>query len=478
MKCCRQRFLWAALVGLGCAAAPGPRPTLDLPLQSEASSVPDRVLVISIARLTSDRYAPTPGIPVAMPTLRAMAQQGVAADAVTSVSPAASYPAHATVVTGQLPATHHIPADLRLGKRGTRSARYWHASHLESTSLWEVAARSGLSVAALAWPTTVGAPIPWLVSDIVPTRSGETWMDVLFDAATPDLLAVLRSHGADRVGADVEGVARDAALVSTACALLASSAPPSLTLIRLSQTVSPVAFEGAESQPARAAFARADAEVGRLLACLGEAGRLAGTAVIALGDHGTLPVHTMVSPNVMLAAEGLLTVDDETGAIAEWAAIARSNGGSAFVYSEADRDAVHARKLLEEQARFTRAFRVVSAKEMLAHGADREAWFGLEAEPGFFFGDVATGPLLQPGALRAVGGYFSERPAMDAGFVAWGRGLRSGVRVPRMELADIGPTVAALLGVELTPELESSSDAANELRGRTLVGILSLPRSR
>ena len=47
------------------------------------------------------------------------------------------------------------------------------------------------------------------------------------------------------------------------------------------------------------------------------------------------------------------------------------------------------------------------------------------------------------------------------GFVAWGRGLRSGVRVPHMSLADVAPTLAVLLGVELA-----------ETDGRALVGLL------
>ena len=50
-----------------------------------------------------------------------------------------------------------------------------------------------------------------------------------------------------------------------------------------------------------------------------------------------------------------------------------------------------------------------------------------------------------------------------AGFVAWGRGVRRGIRIPRMEQTDVAPTVARLLGVEL-----------GEVEGRLLVGALAL----
>ena len=56
---------------------------------------------------------------------------------------------------------------------------------------------------------------------------------------------------------------------------------------------------------------------------------------------------------------------------------------------------------------------------------------------------------------------------MDAGFVAWGRGFRSGIRVPSMRLTDLAPTLARLMGLELT--------AAD---GRVLVGLLDVKPTR
>jgi hypothetical protein len=51
--------------------------------------------------------------------------------------------------------------------------------------------------------------------------------------------------------------------------------------------------------------------------------------------------------------------------------------------------------------------------------------------------------------------------APSTGLVAFGRGFRRGVRVPRMSQLDVAPTLAALLGLRL--------EAAT---GRTLVGVL------
>lgn len=105
-----------------------------------------------------------------------------------------------------------------------------------------------------------------------------------------------------------------------------------------------------------------------------------------------------------------------------WNALARSNGGSAFVYARQEDDALLARRALEEAAGQTGAFHVVSAQEMLARGADPQAWFGIDAAPGWVFEDGAEGARLGPASQRAAGGYAPGEPRMATGLVAWGPG--------------------------------------------------------
>ena len=47
-------------------------------------------------------------------------------------------------------------------------------------------------------------------------------------------------------------------------------------------------------------------------------------------------------------------------------------------------------------------------------------------------------------------GYLASDPDMDAIFIAWGRGIRSGARAERIRNVDVAPTIAELLGVQLT----------------------------
>ena len=159
-----RRGWLAALAIAGCAPwAPGGS---ELPAASPGS--PTTLLVVSVAGLTPSAYRAQADVPPTMPTLVSLARSGVSAEALTAVAPASTYPAHATLASGRSPAGHGIVADRRLGERGVRETRFSHASQLRAPTLWQVATEAGRSVAALDWPTTVGAAVPMLIPDVEP----------------------------------------------------------------------------------------------------------------------------------------------------------------------------------------------------------------------------------------------------------------------------------------------------------------------
>lgn len=441
-----------ALLGLaaGCAGTP------ESP--SEGQDATPLVALISIGGFTPGDLAPEGGGPPLLPTVARFAEHGARAYRVTPVTPAAAYPAHASLVTGVRPATHGVVADHRIGERGVSLTRYSAATALKTPPLWQTAAEATLRVAALDWPTTEGAAIAQLLPDVTP-RSGQSWLDRLRESAPPEPVAIAARHGAGEPGAARRGPERDAVLVGVACELVAAPRRPQLLLLRLSQTSAALDASGPGSEEARRAFAGADRELERWLRCLRDAGLLEITSVFVVGDHGFGPVHTAIAPNVALAAARLLKT--RVGAVESWDALVRSNGGSAFVYAKSERAALRARDVLEHEAGESGAFRVLTADELLRAGADPAAWFGLEAQPGYAFEDAATGELLRAAAARGVGGYVSPGPGLGPGFAAWGRGIRRGIRIPVMRQTDVAPTVARLLGL-----------APGEAEGRALVGLL------
>ena len=445
-----RAFVVLLLATSACATGGGPRvpgaaarSPVALPAPA-ALAQPARVLLVSIHGLAPARYLTADGAR-SMPTLAALAQQGVAAESMRPVFPPASYPAHATLVTG-----------VSVAKHGIAAAGLDQASDLRVASLWQAVAEQGRTVASLDWPTTGGAAIADLAPDLV-VPAGGNWLDALARSGAGRAAEFARRAGGGDPAAASPGAARDAALVTMACALLLAEPAPGLVLLRLSQTQLALEGAGPDSEPAHAAFAASDAELGRLVRCLGDAGLLDTTGIAVAGDHGAMPVHTEIRANVALAEAGLLVASGS--GVRSFDAVAHSNGGSAFVYAKSDDAALLARRALDAAANESGVFHVMSARDMLERGADPEAWFGLEAEPGYVFADAAKGPLLAPASVASAGGYAASDPHMATGFVAWGPGLRRGLRVPELRQTDVAPALARWMGVSFGP-----------VEGRAMVG--------
>lgn len=464
-------WIWLAVVLLACVQGGGgdrPGSVSSLPA-ADSERTPQRVVLISVAGLQPADYGVDEGKlarqGVLMPHLAQLARRGAYAEALAPVLPAAPYPVHATLVTGLRPDRHGVLGDELLGPQGVHTRGIADENRIRGLPLWRAAQAAGHTVTALNWPSTRGADVALLLPDIgIPRSDAElSWLEQLRGEATPWVLDRLR-----RLDETLPELAwpttevRDSLALGLACEIARQPVSPTLWLLAFEQSGTAIARYGPGSDGARAGLARVDAAIGRLLECFDDAGIRDSTAWIVVGDRSLFSLHTVVYPNVALERVGLITPSSmRSSGVAHWKAYVRSYGGAAVVYAANEADALLARRALEEQADRTRAFRIVPARELELLHADRDAWFGLQGEAGYGLGKSARGPLLQATERRGLGGYLPSKPGSAVGLVAWGAGVRPGVRVPRTSQIDVAPTVARLLDFELP-----GSD------GRPLLGIL------
>ena len=375
---------------LGCANTPptAPLPDAGRPASqapdvnppASSSAKPAHVLFVSIAGLEPWAYTPAPGQPPLMPNIAHLAQTGVRADGVTAVAPPTHFSTHASLITGRRPDKHGIVSNQRLGDEGVLAVPYWQASGLRGDSLWRSAMAANKGVAALSWPSTVGAEVDWLLPDIAPLSGDQSWLSMLTGTTTQWLLERVKADLPDPLPVGWPTAAeRDGLLTDLACDIAQSGQPPALWLLRLSQAAGALRIAGPNTDAVRSALVDADKNVERLLDCMSGAGLLRSTAVVVVGDQVWEPVHSLINPNVVLRRARLIARDPRlpTG-IRAWEAIARSNGGSAFVYAKNEGAAIRARALLRAEAERTRAFRIVSASELAASesGSRSLVWTG------------------------------------------------------------------------------------------------------
>ena len=114
----------------------------------------------------------------------------------TSVWPSVTYPAHTTMVTGVSPARHGVVNNLPFDPfEDNQGGWYWYASDVRVPTLWDAAAREGVSVLNVSWPVTVGAPIRYNVPQIWRAKNDED-EKLLCALATSGICALLRANGA------------------------------------------------------------------------------------------------------------------------------------------------------------------------------------------------------------------------------------------------------------------------------------------
>jgi len=215
----------------------------------------------------------------------------------------------------------------------------------------------------------------------------------------------------------------------------------------------------------RADFAQARLRVwqavDRELAALLRVVDLRDTRIVIVSDHGMLPVHTVIDPNVLLREKGLLA--DTDGKIQEEGTTAWAvNAGAAHIYVRPD--APDRARLLADLRSFFADWTLEGARP-IARAVLREdaGEIGLDhpnsgdlilfAAPGYSFqnGGLREGKAALPATTYGMHGNLNSDaggdPALNSIYLALGAGLRKG-NAGTVHNAEVAKRVAEWLGIE------------------------------
>jgi predicted AlkP superfamily pyrophosphatase or phosphodiesterase len=206
--------------------------------------------------------------------------------------------------------------------------------------------------------------------------------------------------------------------------------------------------QGRQGDKVSAAVADADSSVGIIIDALKEAGIWEKTVLIVTGDHGFLDVKTSVNPNVWLTKAGLITDVKKD----DWKAQFFSVGGSSYLYLKDKNDSKTLKQvndiLANLPAEDKKLFRIIDRKLLDKVGGNPDVAFALSGENGASFGNAMTGDAIKAGK-GGTHGYYPDFREIRTGFVACGPGINAGGVIPEMNLRDIAPALAKLLGLSL-----------------------------
>ena len=263
-----------------------------------------------------------------LPVIRGLAREGVAAVGGMRVSdPSITWP-DPTSLDNREP---HPGIDTASSSTGTGAAPEpgelveYFASRTQQELvrvplLFDVLKQAGQNSAAINWPCTRGSTS---IDDNFPDVPGAlayTTQRLKDELARKGLLQ--RFQGGN-------DVVQDEIWTEAACEVIRDRMPRFLAL-HLNNVDSAHHQYGPRSNPGYAAVALNDANVGRILTALDQAGVRGRTSVFIVADHGFIATPKSIRPNAVLRREGLLKV--EKGQIVSGKVLTISLGGSAMGY--------------------------------------------------------------------------------------------------------------------------------------------------
>jgi len=415
------------------------------PAVAHAGRLP--VLLISIDGLRPDCVLKADEYGLKIPNLRRMVAAGASATGVHGVLPTVTYPSHTTLVTGVSPARHGIlanttfdPANLNYG------GWYWYAEDIKVPALWDAAGEAGLTTANVHWPVTVGAKIDWNLPQYWRATTPDD-RKLLRALSTPGLLDLLERGLPPYADGGDESLAADQNRAKYAARLLELKRPAFMTVYFASLDHVEHAF-GPFSPEANSTLEQIDALVG----ALGEAAG-PGTVVAVVSDHGFVRIGKDVNLLTEFLKAGLITVDD-SGKVKAWQAAGWGAGASGAVMLNPEAPAGTKERVTELLARVRKdpangIARVLDEDETKKLGGFPGAAFVVALQPGFSFGAGVTGPLVTDSSMRGMHGYLPELADMNSTFLIAGPGISAGRSLGGIDMRDIAPTLAAILGVRL-----------------------------
>ncbi|SDF48158.1 alkaline phosphatase family protein [Chitinophaga filiformis] len=415
---------------------------------SAAAQQTGHVVLITIDGFRPDFYKEASW---GMNNLRMMKENGVSADGVNCVFPSVTYPDHTTIITGVKPAKHGIYYNAPFEEGKASGVWYFYYSGIKVPTLYDAVHKAGKTNANVIWPVTVGGPIDYNVPDIWPIGKSTDRREATAEATTPaGLWQELQDNATGKLGADDFSMVREELVmdenVARMGAYIITKYKPAFTTLHLACTDHYEHMQGRDGLLVRKSVAGADRAIGTILEALIRAGIKDSTTVIVTGDHGFVDIQQSFSPNVLLADAGLIT-DIDSG---NWKARFHSAGGSAFLHLKDKHDKASLEKVKEILAHLPadqqQLFKIIDRKQLDAIGADPNAALALAAAPGVTIGAGVKGTVVKA-AKGGTHGFYPDFREIQTGFVAYGAGIAKGNTVKEMDLTDVAPIIAKLLGL-------------------------------
>jgi predicted AlkP superfamily pyrophosphatase or phosphodiesterase len=416
--------------------------------------MPQKLFVLSIDSLFDEDMPFLSGLPNFGKFLEGA---GFVKGGMRSIYPTLTYPVHASIITGVYPESHGIYHNEIMDPGNPHPDWYWYRRDLRAETVIDGAKKAGYSTCSVGWPVMGGCPnADYLVPEIWPKTETEDARSLLCrwgSAAVKDIIErhyhKLRTNHQPYLDFMMMGCAED----------ILRRHRPDLTFMHLAHLDHARHDNGLLGPMVEQALLLSDDFLGRLMNAALDAGTYGETTFVVLSDHGHLPVEQLFNPNVLLARQGLITVD-ASGTVRDWKAWCNSAALSCQVVMKDPSDG-ETRRVLEDLLYEMRGRQEYGVESLFTKEEAQNEWrltgnfeYVLESARATSFGNACTGPVLvKPdnsdyNFAAASHGHLPYKGAQPV-FMMAGPAVREYARIPRQRIIDEAPTFAHILGFSL-----------------------------
>lgn len=413
------------------------------------------LIVISFDAVSSEDIA----ILSKLPNFSKLIDNGTIIKNVKSIYPTLTYPAHATIVTGNYPSNHGVINNTLLRPKEKTPDWYWYRKYIHGETLFDLAEKNGLTTCSLLWPVSGRSKITYNMPEICCTKPWHN--QILMSALAGSIKYQLNLN--KKFGHLRRGIAEPYLddFVTECAKYTILNFKPNLMLIHLTDVDSHKHYTGINSPDTLDSLLRQDKRLGEIITALKEANIYEESTIIALGDHASLEGNKFIRLNSLFLKHGLIKVNSK-GTIKNYSAIAKSCDGSSYIYLKDRKNKKTEEKLLNilrdilSMEECPIEF-ILSSQEAKDAGADPNCSFMLEAKLGYYFIDEHIGDFIEevkedeigvkPHRTKATHGYSPEKQNYTTFLIGKGLGIKKNTMIDSGHIINHGPTLARLLGL-------------------------------
>ncbi len=427
-------------------------------MEKESTMSKARLLVISLDAFVYEdvQYART------LPHFAEILDGASVVDKVRSIYPSVTYPCHVTMVSGCYPDRHGIYNNEVDAVCEERPDWYWFARSIKARTLFQAAKEAGYTTAAVSWPVTTCDPaidinIPEL------DRFGG------FGVNNGTAIEMYEAIGMDERSMRV--AKKNIHLMPswthpyvdryfTACMadIIRMYAPEVLFYHDGRPDAARHAY-GVFNDGVKKAIEGSDKSLGRIIDALKKAGVYEDTNIVLTADHGQMDIKRLISPNVMFADRGLITLY-KNGRVKSWKAYCKCGGMMSQVFLKDPQDQALWQEVYDLLCwmRDEGVYGIgdVFTKEEIKEKEHLDGPFSFVVETDGYtsFFDAPVRPMVRKRDNLdykrgfATHGYLPEKGPQPT-LIMKGPAFKSGVHLKNGKLVDQAPTWARVLSVEL-----------------------------